>query len=150
MKAQGFTKETIAHLGIKKHNFPQLNIGDAVAISVRIHEGNKERLQVFEGDIIAMHKGGASSTFTVRKIGAHGVAIERIFPIHSPVVEKVKVLHHGQVRRAKLYYMRKRIGKAAHVQEKVISQQSAAQKAAALQTSKKTVSAGEVKSDVTE
>lgn len=121
MKAQGFTKETIAQLGISKREVPVFSIGDAVAVSVRIKEGDKERIQIFEGDVIAMHKKGASSTFTVRKIGAHGVPVERIFPHHSPVVEQVKVLRHGKVRRAKLYYMRKRVGKSAQVEEKIIS-----------------------------
>ncbi len=124
MKAQGFTKETIAHLGKQDRDFPQFAIGDAVVVSVRIKEGNKERIQLFEGDVIAMHNCGASSTFTVRKIGSHGVPIERIFPVHSPVVEKIKVLRHGKVRRAKLYYMRDRIGKAAHVEEKIVSSQA--------------------------
>ena len=84
-------------------------------------KGDKERLQVFEGDVIAIHNNGVSSTFTVRKIGANSVSVERIFPYYSPKINAVTFIRKGKVRRAKLYYMRKRIGKAARVQEKVVS-----------------------------
>ena len=119
MKAQGYTKETIRDLGVRNLNFPAFKIGDSVAVSVRIKEGDKERIQIFEGDVIAKHNQGISSTITVRKIGAHSVAIERIFPIFSPTVENIKFLRHGKVRRAKLYYLRKRVGKAAQVEEDI-------------------------------
>lgn len=125
MKAQGLTKETISQLGVAKRDFPAFNIGDAVAVSVRIKEGNKERLQVFEGDVIGMHKNGASSTFTVRKIGAHSVSVERVFPFDCPTIESIKFIRHGKARRAKLYYIRERIGKAARVAEKVVSKRAA-------------------------
>jgi len=121
MKAKKYTKETIRELGMYDRNFPTFIIGDTVAVSQRIKEGDKERIQVFEGDVIAMHKNGASSTFTVRKIGANSIAVERIFPLYSPKIEFVRFIRHGKVRRAKLYYMRKRIGKAARVKEKVMT-----------------------------
>src|SRR5581483_2777665 len=117
MKAQFLTRETIRSLGTVERNFPTLAIGDFIAVSQRIVEGDKERLQLFEGHVIAIHNNGASSTFTVRKIAAGAVAVERIFPFHSPVLESVKVLRKGDVRRAKLYYMRNRIGSAAMVKE---------------------------------
>lgn len=120
MKAKWYTKETISDIGIKDRNFPQFRVGDSIAVSQRIKEGNKERLQVFQGDVIAMHKKGISTTFTVRKIGAHGIAVERIFPYYSPLVESIKIISRGSVRRAKLYYIRDRVGKAARLKEKVV------------------------------
>ena len=80
-------------------------------------------MQVFEGDVIAMHKKGISSTFTVRKIGANAVAVEKIFPFYAPLVESIKFIRKGKVRRAKLYYIRERIGKAARIKEKVLTKQ---------------------------
>jgi large subunit ribosomal protein L19 len=133
MKAKHYTKETILNMGVKQEAFLQFKIGDAIAISQRIKEKDKEgkdkeRLQIFEGDVIAMHTNGIASTFTVRRIGANNVAVERIFPFFSPLIESIKFLRRGQVRRAKLYYMRDRIGKAARVKEKVLTkEQKAAQ-----------------------
>ncbi len=98
---------------------PELQVGDYVRVAVKIREGDKERIQAFEGTIISMKHGGISETFTVRRI-AHGVGIERVFPVHSPNVVDVEVLRHGRVRRAKLYYLRKRVGKAARVKEKIV------------------------------
>lgn len=121
MKAKKFTKETIRDLGVYDKNIPAFREGDTIAVSLRIKEGNKERIQVFEGDVIAIRWEGASSTFTVRKIGANSIAVERILPYYSPLIENVKVVRRGKVRRAKLYYMRDRIGRAARVEEKVIS-----------------------------
>ncbi len=118
MKAKGFTKETITQLGVYDRAFPEFEIGDAITVSLRIKEGDKERLQEFEGDVIAMHRNGASTSFMVRKI-SHGVAVERIFPLYSPLIKSIEVLRKGVVRRAKLYYMRGRVGKAARVKEKV-------------------------------
>lgn len=123
MKARSLTKETIASLGMRELPFPAFNVGDTIAVSLRIIEGNKERTQVFEGDVIAIRKNGASSTFTVRKIGAHGIAVERILPFHSPKIESIKVIKRGVVRRAKLYYIRKRLGNSARIQEKVTSRE---------------------------
>ncbi len=98
---------------------PELQVGDYVRVAVKIREGDKERIQAFEGTIISMKHGGISETFTVRRI-AHGVGIERVFPVHSPNVVDVEVLRHGRVRRAKLYYLRNRVGKAARVKEKIV------------------------------
>lgn len=119
MKAQKFTKETISQLGVTERNFPDFNVGDTIAVSQRITEGNKERVQIFEGDVIAMNQNGAASTFTVRKIGANAIAVEKIFPFYSPLIASIKFVRRGKARRAKLYYMRDRIGKAARVREKV-------------------------------
>ena len=97
-----------------KENVPEINVGDTVRVHVRIQEGDKSRIQAFEGTVIAKKHGGISETFTVRRV-AHGVGIERVFPIHAPSVEKVEVVRQGVVRRAKLYYLRGRVGKAAKV-----------------------------------
>ena len=99
-----------------KKDLPELNIGDVVKVHVRIKEGHKSRIQIFEGTIIAKKHGGISETFTVRRV-AHGCGIERVFPVHSPVVDKVEVVRNGKVRRSKLYYLRDRVGKAARVKE---------------------------------
>ena len=99
-----------------KENAPEIKIGDTVKVHVRIKEGDKSRIQVFEGTVIAKKHGGISETFTVRRV-AHGCGIERVFPLHSPVVDKVELVRHGKVRRAKLYYLRDRVGKAAKVKE---------------------------------
>ena len=99
-----------------KENAPEVKIGDTVKVHVRIKEGDKSRIQVFEGTVIAKKHGGISETFTVRRV-AHGCGIERVFPLHSPVVDKVELVRHGKVRRAKLYYLRDRVGKAAKVKE---------------------------------
>lgn len=120
MKAQGFTKETINSFGMYDRNFPQLCIGDIIAVSQWVvEEGNKKRIQIFEGNLIAQHKKGASTTFTVRKISANGVSVEKIFPLYSPMIDSIKVVMKAQVRRAKLYYLRDRVGKAARVKEKI-------------------------------
>ena len=119
MKAQGFTKETITSLGMYDRNFPQLCIGDIIAVSQWVEEGNKKRIQIFEGNLIAMHKKGASTTFTVRKISANGVSVEKIFPLFSPMIDSIKVVMKALVRRAKLYYLRDRVGRSARVKEKV-------------------------------
>ncbi len=101
-----------------KENVPELNIGDTVKVHVRIQEGDKSRIQVFEGTIIAKKHGGINETFTVRRV-AHGCGIERVFPVHSPSVDKVEIVRRGVVRRAKLYYLRGRVGKAAKVKAQV-------------------------------
>ena len=99
-----------------KAEVPSFNVGDTVKVHVRITEGDKSRIQVFEGTVIAKKHSGINETFTVRRV-AHGCGIERVFPVHSPVVEKVEVVRSGKVRRAKLYYLRNRVGKAAKVKE---------------------------------
>lgn len=101
-----------------KENAPIINVGDTVKVHVNIKEGDKSRIQVFEGTVIAKKHGGINETFTVRRV-AHGCGIERVFPVHSPVVEKVEIVRSGKVRRAKLYYIRKRVGKAAKVKEAI-------------------------------
>lgn len=101
-----------------KSEMPVINIGDTVKVHVRITEGDKSRIQVFEGTVIAKKHGGINETFTVRRV-AHGCGIERVFPVHSPVVEKVETVRSGRVRRAKLYYLRDRVGKAAKVKEAI-------------------------------
>ena len=104
--------------GMVKENKPQFEIGDTVRVNVRIKEGDKERIQAFEGTVIAKQHGGISETFTVRRI-SYGVGVERVFPINSPFVEDVKVVRRGKVRRAKLFYLRGRTGKAAKVKQKL-------------------------------
>lgn len=101
-----------------KTEVPVLNVGDTVRVSVKIKEGNKERIQAFEGTIIAKHNNGISSTFTVRRV-AYGCGVERTFLVHSPNVSKVELIRSGKVRRGKLYYLRDRVGKAAKVKQKV-------------------------------
>jgi large subunit ribosomal protein L19 len=101
-----------------KNKIPELKIGDTVRVHVRIKEGNKERIQVFEGIIIKKQGGGLNATFTVRRI-SYGVGVEKTFLVHSPLVEKVEVVRVGKARRAKLYYLRDRVGKSAKTKEKV-------------------------------
>ena len=101
-----------------KNKIPELRIGNTVRVHVRIKEGNKERIQVFEGIIIKKQGGGVNSTFTVRRI-SYGVGVEKTFLIHSPLVEKVEVVRVGKARRAKLYYLRERTGKASKTKEMV-------------------------------
>ena len=100
-----------------KENLPAFQSGDTVKVHVRIKEGNKERLQVFEGIVIARKHGGARETITVRKV-SFGVGVERIFPLHATVVDHIDVVRRGKVRRAKLYYLRDLRGKAARIKEK--------------------------------
>ena len=100
-----------------KENAPEFRIGDTVKVHVKIKEGNSERIQVFEGIVIKRQNAGLNETFTVRKI-SYGVGVERTFPVHSPKIEKVEVVREAKVRRAKLYYLRDRVGKAAKPQEK--------------------------------
>ena len=95
---------------------PQFNVGDTVRVWVKVVEGNRERLQAFEGTVIAKRNGGISETFTVRRV-SYGIGVERTFPIHSPRVDHVDLIRRGKVRRAKLYYLRERQGKAAKIKE---------------------------------
>lgn len=99
-----------------KENVPQFSIGDTIRIEVRIREGERSRLQAFEGTVIAKKGSGISETFTVRRV-SYGVGVERVFPLHSPNVDSIKVVRRGKVRRSKLYYLRDRVGKAAKVKE---------------------------------
>ncbi len=101
-----------------KAETPKFNIGDTVRVSVKIREGQRERIQNFEGTVIAKRGSGISESFTVRRL-SYGVGVERVFPLHSPNVVDVKVIRMGKVRRAKLYYLRDRVGKAAKVKEQL-------------------------------
>ena len=98
-------------------DLPEFGVGDRVRVHYRIIEGNKERIQVYEGDIIRRHGASNRETFTVRKL-SNGIGVERTFPVHSPKIDKIEVMRHGAIRRAKLYYLRKKIGKAARLREK--------------------------------
>ena len=118
-----------------KENVPQFNVGDTVKVHVQIKEGDKSRIQVFEGTVIAKKHGGISETFTVRRV-AHGCGIERVFPLHSPVVDKVEVVRYGKVRRAKLYFLRNLRGKAARITENLLK--TANEKAKAKSETEKT------------
>ena len=101
-----------------KPELPEMNVGDTVRVTLRVKEGARERTQVFEGTIIARKHGGINETITVRRI-SYGVGCEKVFPVHAPNVVDVETVRHGKVRRAKLYYLRDRLGKAAKVKEKV-------------------------------
>ena len=101
-----------------KSEVPVIEIGDTVKVHVKIREGEKERIQLFEGTVIARKGSGISETFTVRRL-SYGVGVERVFPLHSPNVAKVEVVRHGRVRRSKLYYLRDRVGKAAQGKEQI-------------------------------
>ena len=101
-----------------QNDVPQVEVGDTVRVHVKVKEGARERVQVFEGTVIAKKHGGIEETFTVRRI-SYGVGVEKVFPVHSPSIVKVETVRHGYVRRAKLYYQRDRVGKAAKVREKL-------------------------------
>ena len=111
-KVQAFASEQL------KSEVPQFEVGDTITVHNKIKEGQRERIQLFEGTVIAKNGGGISETFTVRRV-AYGVGVEKIFPLHSPNVEKVVVVRRGIVRRAKLNYLRNRVGKSAKVKEKI-------------------------------
>lgn len=101
-----------------KADAPQVEIGSTVRVHVKIREGERERIQVFEGTVIAKNNSGIAETFTVRRV-SYGVGVERVFPVHSPNVAKVETVRDGRIRRAKLYYLRDRVGKAAKVKERI-------------------------------
>ncbi len=101
-----------------KENAPSFAIGDTIRVEVKIREGERERLQAFEGTVIAKRGSGVAETFTVRRV-SYGVGVERVFPLHSPNVDSVKIIRRGKVRRSKLYYLRDRVGKAAKVKERL-------------------------------
>ena len=109
---EAFTNEQL------KQEVPVIRIGDTIRVHNKIKEGNRERIQMFEGTVIAKHGGGISETFTVRRV-SYGVGVEKTFPLHSPNVAKVDVVRVAKVRRAKLYYLRDRVGKASKVKEKI-------------------------------
>lgn len=95
---------------------PKCDVGDTVRVHIKVKEGNRERIQVYEGTVIGKKHGGIEETVTVRRI-SYGVGVEKVFPLHAPSIEKIEVVRHGKVRRAKLYYLRNRVGKAAKIKE---------------------------------
>jgi len=99
-------------------DMPNIQIGDTVKVYVKVREGAKERIQMYEGTVIKKKGGGIQETFTVRRL-SYGIGVERTFPVNSPIIDKVVVVRHGKVRRAKLFYLRKRVGKAAKVRERL-------------------------------
>ena len=107
---QAFTQK---HL---KAEPPVVEVGDTVRVHIKVKEGNRERIQVFEGTVIAKKHGGKEETFTVRRV-SYGVGVEKVFPVHAPSIEKIETVRHGKVRRAKLYYLRDRVGKSAKIKE---------------------------------
>ena len=111
-KIEAFVNEQL------KENVPEFNVGDTVRVHNRIKEGAKTRIQMYEGTVIAKRGGGISATFTVRRV-SYGVGVERTFPVNSPKLAKIEVVRKGKVRRAKLYYLRDRVGKATRVKEKI-------------------------------
>lgn len=140
MIAKKFTKETIKNIGVVDKPIADFAIGDVVAVSQWVIEGKEakdvkgaktgaskkgakeaktERIQIFQGNVIARKNNGASSTFTVRKVGKDGIAVERIYPYYSPNIESVKIITRAKVRRAKLYYLRDRVGKKARIKERI-------------------------------
>ncbi|MGI6280169.1 MAG: 50S ribosomal protein L19 [Acutalibacteraceae bacterium] len=104
--------------GQLKTDLPKIEIGSTVKVHVRIREGEKERIQVFEGTVIAKNNSGISETITVRRV-AYGCGVERVFPVHSPSVAKIELVRKGRVRRAKLYFLRDRVGKSAKIKERI-------------------------------
>jgi ribosomal protein L19, bacterial type len=114
----------------KKNDIPDFHIGDTVRVHIKIKEGSRERIQIFEGFVLKRQNGGVSETFTVRRI-ASGVGVEKTFPVHSPRIEKIEIVKRGEVRRAKLNYMRSRTGKSAKIKGRILTdEQLAAEKAA--------------------
>ena len=101
-----------------KSSVPSFNVGDTVKVSFKVIEGTKERIQAFEGIVIAKRNSGIRETFTVRRV-SYGVGVEKTFPVNSPLIDRIEVVRHGKVRRAKLYYLRDRVGKAAKVKERI-------------------------------
>jgi len=112
--------ENVIDSDISKKSLPEFRVGDTIKVNYKIIEGEKVRTQPYQGIVIAIKGSGVSKTFTVRKIGADGVGVERIFPFHSPNIESIRIMKKGKVRRAKLYYLRDRVGrKATRIKEKV-------------------------------
>ncbi|HMM28738.1 MAG TPA: 50S ribosomal protein L19 [Aggregatilineaceae bacterium] len=110
--------DLIKALEADERGFPQLHPGDTVRVHVRIVEGNRERIQVFNGVVIRLRRGGNDANFTVRRIASHGIGVERTFLLRSPRIEQIEVVRHAKVRRAQLYYMRERRGKSARMKER--------------------------------
>lgn len=120
MKANALTKETILNYGATDRGFPDFRVGDTIEVSQIIKDGEKERIQLFEGDVIQFGRKGISTTFVVRRIGANGVGVERIFPYYAKTIDSIRLVKHGKVRRANLKYLRERLGKSARLKEKFV------------------------------
>lgn len=123
MKANTLTKETILDYGMQDRKFPEFKVGDTIEVAQLVKDGEKSRTQIFKGDVIAMHNNGIASTITVRKIGANNVGVEKIFPIYSVNVDSIILVKHGKVRRAKLTYLRDKVGKASRIKERVMTKE---------------------------
>ena len=120
MKSKKINKETIQNLAVRETNFAEFSIGDVIQVSQWVLEGTTKRLQVFQGNVIAQNNNAGSSTFTVRKMSADGIAVEKIYPIYSPIIDSIKLVSKAKVRRAKLYYVRHKVGKAAAIKERIV------------------------------
>jgi large subunit ribosomal protein L19 len=127
MKSKKLNKETIQSVAVRDVSYPDFQVGDVIEVAQWIHEIDdskkgveSKRIQLFKGNVIAKNNNAASSTFTVRKNAADGVAVERIFPLHSPIIDSIKLVAKAQVRRAKLYYIRHKVGEDAVIKEKVV------------------------------
>lgn len=122
MKSKKLNKETIQSIATRELSYPDFKIGDVIEVAQWVQEGgdDSKRIQLFKGNVIAKSNNAISSTFTVRKIGADGVAVERIYPLYSPIIDSIKLLAKARVRRAKLYYVRDKVGSAATIKEKVV------------------------------
>jgi large subunit ribosomal protein L19 len=131
MKSNKFNKETIQSLAVRELKFADFSIGDKVEVSQWVQEGDNKRIQIFLGNVIARSNNAGSSTFTVRKMAADDVAVERIYPLYSPIIEGIKVIAKAKVRRAKLYYLRHKVGEASRVKERIMKKTVKAKKVAA-------------------
>lgn len=120
MKSKKLNKETIQSLAVRELSYPAFGIGDVIEVAQWVQEGDKKRIQIFHGNVIARSNNAGSSTFTVRKIGADNVAVERIYPLYSPIIDSIKLVAQAKVRRAKLYYIRDKVGEDAVIEEKII------------------------------
>ncbi|MCX5924085.1 MAG: 50S ribosomal protein L19 [Candidatus Dependentiae bacterium] len=120
MKSKKINKETIQELAVKETGFPVFGIGDVIEVSQWVLEGTTKRIQAFQGNVIAKNNNAGSSTFTIRKMAADGIAVEKIYPIYSPIIDSIKLVSKAKVRRAKLYYVRHKVGKAAAIKEKIV------------------------------
>ena len=123
MKARVLTKETIKDVGVTDRGFPNFKVGDTIEIAQIVKEGEKERIQKFVGDVIAYHRNGIATTFMIRRIGANSIGVERIFPYYSPIISEIRLVKVGKVRRAKLFYVRDRVGKSARIKEKILTKE---------------------------
>ncbi len=130
MKAKEFTKETILSIDLVDRGFPTFRVGDSIEVSQIVKEGAKERIQIFAGDVIAKSRNGIASTFTVRRIGAGSIGVERIYPYYSPIIDSIRLVKRGKVRRAKLFYLRDRVGRSARVKERILTKEQKIQQAA--------------------